>query len=538
MNNRAFSLIELLVVILMLGVLGAISVPLYYTFVDKTSFSELNLAAKKIAEAQEMFYVEKGHYASDLSGLHIGFHEETLQELNANIGEQEAYSYVKTNKEGLNNNCIYYLKHSQNFPGEVHCEALKDNDRAARLCMNLGGQRIPGSLTDNYVTYVIEGKGDGVSNSIIAAMNSIQCSDSENSGNKSCEVVKYDKSTVKTVCTKKTDPSTCKYYIYDENAYTWECDAGKSKLIDGSCIPTGTGTYLKRWDEDGNRIEMQCDNYDTTQNACSQLAERTYDAKSTKIEADRRYCEEYDENGLCLAYAQNQGYDSYGTLNNNNSNNSLMPYNAQAGTFDYANATTQWAQVNCATVDTSGVCTSYKDGWFTTSQWDENRREVHKELTLCNSVTPDKQCADVKSYTILDGTYYSNGKINTLSIQECATKDASGNCVNIKATKNYTYNGSATKATSEWVDTCANTACTNYKPTTNKFRTFAEDGTTQTSYTEVKCNSYQNKICTGGWKVVYLPIVNGVDDTAHRETINNCQNVNMTTGRCEDASAS
>lgn len=541
MNNRAFTLIELLVVILMLGVLGAVAVPLYYTFVDKTSFTELNLAAKKLAEAQEMFFVENGHYANDVSNLHISFSEESLQDLNADTGEQEQYSYVKTSKEGLNNNCIYYLKNSQNFPGEVHCEALKDNDRAIHLCTSLGGQRIPGSLTDNYITYVIDGSGNGVSSSIIANMNSIQCEENEIGGNKSCEITKYEKSTLKTVCTQKNDPTTCKYYIYDENAYTWECDAGKSKLVEGSCIPTGTGTYLKRWDEDGNRIEMQCDNYDTTQNACSQLAERTYNANSTKIEADRRYCAEYDENGMCLAYQQNQGYDSFGNLNNTDSS-SLMTSNSQAGTFDYANATTNWSQVNCAAVDESGVCTSYKDGWFTTSEWDENKREIYKEVKFCSSVTPDKECGDIKSYTTLQGSYYSNGKLNTLSVEECNAKDASGNCTSIKSTKEYTYNGAAKKATSEIVTACgaydSNKNCTQYKPARSTYRTYADNKTTQTSFTYVTCNKYTGKNCTGGWEVIYTPIVNGQDDLEHRETISNCQNVNMTTGRCEDAPAS
>ena len=534
MNNRAFTLIELLVVVLIIGILTAIVLPKYQTAVDKASFLELKLVGRSLAHAQEVFHLGTGSYTTNVFDLDIEVPVENLPSVNTYLSNQEEYSYVKTSKEGLNNNCIYYLKNSQNFPGEIHCEALKDNDRATRLCLSLGGERIPGSLTDNYTTYVLDGTGNGVSSSVVEAMNSLQCSESETGGNKSCEIVKYENSTVKTVCTKKTDPKTCKYYIYDKNAYTWECDASKSKLVNGVCIPTGKGTYLQRWDEDGNRIEMQCDNYDSTRNVCTQLAERTYDAKSTKIEADRRYCAEYDENGMCLSYTQNQGYDSYGTLNNNNSNNSLMSYNAQAGTFDYANATTHWAQVNCATIDENGICLSYKDGWFTTSKWDENRREIYKELINCNSVTPDKQCAEVKNYTTLNGTYYSNGKLNTLSIEECGAKDSSGNCTDMKSTKNYTYNGSSTKATSEVINTCANSACTSYKPTTNKFRTFAEDGTTQTSYTEVRCNSYTGTNCTGGWKVVYTPMINGQNDTANIVTINNCTNVNMQTGQCLD----
>ena len=539
MNNRAFTIIELLVVILLIGVLGAIAVPLYNTFVDKTSFSELNLAARNLAHAQEAFYLEGGRYAEDLNHLYISFHGENLQNINTDMGNQEQYSYVKTSKADLNNSCIYYLKNSQNFPGEVHCEALKDNERAARLCTSLGGQRIPGSLTDNYITYVLSGTGNGVSHSIVSTMDSIQCSESETSGNQSCEVVKYENSSVKTFCTNKNDPSTCKYYIYDQNAYTWECNAANSNLVGGSCIPTGTGTYLKRWDEDGNRIEMQCDNYDTTIHACSQLAERTYNANSTKIEADRRYCADYDENGMCISYEQNQGYDSFGDLNNTDSS-TLMTSNSQAGTLNYANTTTNWSQVNCATVDDSGVCLSYKDGWFTTSEWDEKKREIYKEIKFCNSVTPDKQCGEIKSFTTLEGSYTSNGKLTNLSVEECYAKDAAGNCTSLKSLKTteYTWNANTKKASAEVVTLCsaydAYHNCTQYKPAQSMYRTFTEDYKTQTSFTQVTCNKYTGTTCTGGWKVIYTPMVNGKDDIEHRVTINNCTNVSSTTGQCLD----
>lgn len=542
MKNKGFTLIEILVVVLIVGILVAIALPKYQTAVDKASFAELNLVARSLANAQEVYHLGTGTYTTNLFDLDIKFPVEGIQDVNINASNQPQYSYVKTSKADLNNNCVYYLKNSENFPGETHCEALKDNERATRLCASLGGERIPGSLTDNYNTYVLSGTGSGVSSSVVNAMNSIQCSEEENSGNKSCTIIKYENSTVKTVCTKKTDPNTCKHYIYDKNAYTWECDASKSKLVDGSCIPTGTGTYLKRWDEDGNRIEMQCDSYDTTQNACSQIAERTYNANSTKIEADRRYCAEYDENGMCLAYQQNQGYDSFGDLNNSDSS-SLMTSNSQAGTLDYANTTTHWSQVNCATVDENGVCLSYKDGWFTTSQWDDKKREVYKEVKFCNSVTPDKECAAIQRYTTLEGSYTSNGKLNNLSVEECYTKDAAGNCTSLKSLKNteYTWTGSAKKATAEVVTICsaydANYNCSQYKPAQSMYRTYTDDYKTQTSFTQVTCNKYTGTTCTGGWKVIYTPMVDGKDDVANRVTIDNCSNVNTTTGQCLDGTS-
>ncbi len=584
-NKKGFTLVEILVAVVIIGVLATIAVPMYQTAVDKSRYTTMIVPARNLASAQERYLMENGRYSSDLAMLDVHFGKDVngrvdsiSSGLTASIGDDSEYEYVKVSKEGMNNNYIIYLDKSENFSNEIHCEALKDNTRAERLCKELGGERIHGSLTDGYNTYVLSGKGKGVSYSILSSMNGIVCEESENSGKKSCEVTKVNNSVIKTVCSNSADPKTCKYYIHDEDANTWECDAAKSKLAGDTCIATGTGTYLKRWDEDGNRIEGQCDSYDTSKNACSQLAERTYNKSDTKIEADRRYCAEYDSDGRCLSYKQNQGYDSFGT--HNSSNDKALGDRGQAGSMDYASSTTYWTQLNCATVNDEGVCTSYKDGWFATDEWNENKKNIFHEVMNCSSITADKQCAEVSSYTTAQGQYTPKGQLEYMSVRECLAKDSSGNCTqysrnsnsnyqeaytydsnnkttsyskyNCASTENatectqyssskntsYVWNGSASKALSEITVGCgkydANNNCTQYSSETSTYRTYASNNTTQTSFTTVKCNKYTGLVCTGGYKVVYTPIVNGKDDLANRVTIDNCSNVDMTNGQCLD----
>lgn len=627
-NKKGFTLIEILVAVLIIGVLVMIVVPIYQTAVDKSKYSAMMQAGKGIATAQESFYLTNGNYTTDLAKLDVdfaknlsGYSSTVATDITANLSDKADYDYVKMTRNGMNNNYIIYLTGSENYPNEIHCEALKNNDRAIRLCEKLGGKRLHGSLTEGYNTYVLEGSGRGMAWTIATTMQGVQCEASENSGNKSCTVEKFAHSVVKTVCTNKNDPKTCKYYIYDEDAYVWECLGSKSKLVDGDCLATTTGTYLTRWDEDGNKVERQCDSYDKNKKACSQLAERTYNPLNTKVEADRRYCDQYDDDGRCIAYKQNQGYDSFGNLSGADPNNptdfgtgQICRGSGQAGTFDCSNTTTHWTQVNCAAVDEDGECTSYKDGWLQTSTWNDKGMETFRESTICSSITSDKECGDVSKYIWTQGSYNDNGKLDTKIGRECLTKDSSGNCTeyavnsdknfqqnytydNNKNTlsdstykcatvsnettcatykssnvKEYTYNNNNQKLTdlqtncssydpnnnctkkstqlteytyaadkslkplSEVHTNCASynssNQCTKYDSVESKYRTF--EGKEQTSWTSVKCNKYEGTECTGGWKVIYTPMKNGKDDTANRETIDACMNVDMTKGECLD----
>ena len=126
--------------------------------------------AKSLANAQESFYMANGSYSEDLGTLDIrlpgnisGLTANFGDGITATISDEEGYSYVKMSKDDLENNYIIYQNRSENYPGEIHCEAFKDSARAKRVCESMGGRVISGSLTDGYDTYVLEGTGRFVS---------------------------------------------------------------------------------------------------------------------------------------------------------------------------------------------------------------------------------------------------------------------------------------------------------------------------------------------------------------------------------------
>ncbi|MBQ8033415.1 MAG: type II secretion system protein [Elusimicrobiaceae bacterium] len=165
-SKRGFTLIELLVVVLIIGILSAVAVPQYQKAVLKSRYSALMPLAKSVANAQESYYLANGWYATNLNQLDIDVPEDANVGIEISQDEDSSYAYVKAYHDKINAHYIIYQKNSEQFAGNIHCEADKEDSNAQWLCeKGLHGEYLSSGRSlsgGNYETYILQGsESDG-----------------------------------------------------------------------------------------------------------------------------------------------------------------------------------------------------------------------------------------------------------------------------------------------------------------------------------------------------------------------------------------
>jgi prepilin-type N-terminal cleavage/methylation domain-containing protein len=77
-NKKAFTLIEMLVVVLIIGILAAIALPQYRLAVNKSRTAQIMSLIKNIGQAQQMYYLTNDKYAEKFEDLDISLPNNTV----------------------------------------------------------------------------------------------------------------------------------------------------------------------------------------------------------------------------------------------------------------------------------------------------------------------------------------------------------------------------------------------------------------------------------------------------------------------------
>ena len=123
-NNAGFTLTELLVVLIIVGLLVVLAVPRFDSVVNRTKMTEAKLMLKQVYSLEDAYHMENDRYTTDLAA--IGFEQEQLKTDGGNARyrievtsatdtsfEATATSVVDFDNDGTSN--VWSINHNQDL---------------------------------------------------------------------------------------------------------------------------------------------------------------------------------------------------------------------------------------------------------------------------------------------------------------------------------------------------------------------------------------------------------------------------------------
>ncbi len=143
-----FTLLELLVVVLIIGILAAVALPKYEMAVEKTRAMKAVMAVKTLQDAMERYYMANGTYPHPLNTWSLTDIQEELDVELPALPEFTIFLYTDLyiGARRANSSRFNYTisKTFSNYPSSVskrgitcHTDVINDTSRSAQLCKML-----------------------------------------------------------------------------------------------------------------------------------------------------------------------------------------------------------------------------------------------------------------------------------------------------------------------------------------------------------------------------------------------------------------
>lgn len=158
-TKTGFTLLELLVVVLIIGILAAIALPQYKMAVGKVKYATLKDNARVIKNALDMYYMANGEFTANLEALDVELSGTLSDDKHLISLENSSSCYIGSSsvlckRKIFGINMEYSVSYS-NFTNIMKCVANSTDitDAANRLCQQETGKSAPMKECTTYCIY-------------------------------------------------------------------------------------------------------------------------------------------------------------------------------------------------------------------------------------------------------------------------------------------------------------------------------------------------------------------------------------------------